>query len=389
MATVQGALHTFLHLRMVDGLDEATVFQITASSSLLALSLSVLMKRRVHEFFLYSHRAATVVLIIGLWEHVRTMATLSRVLLIGAFGTFLLSTIFQNARQIYKNCAWGTRGVRLAHISQIRTYDDSPIVELKLSRPWKIQPGDYIYLCVLTPKCYSFLQRHPFIITWWEDVHGTDKTQIIYVMLDPQRGWTKSVTKHASLFENKMAWLDGPFGQSNCLEQHGTVVLFASGNGIFAQLPLMKGLVVGSRSAAVKTRRIKLIWQTDKYHAQLQEWIQSVLDDERLDKELLDISIHKPANSLESGAIDHLRTSKIHSMGRRVRIIDDVPDVAEYIQRELKEPRESVAVTVSGHQQLRHEVRRQVLLTKCYNVRFYELEYQRGYVDGHKGGMAA
>lgn len=255
-------------------------------SALIALTLSFLIKKYVYELFLYTHRAVTITLVVALWEHVHAKQTLSRILLIGAFGAFLVLLASQMVRQIYNNSAWCRHGIQLVRISQIRQYDESLILELKLSRPWKIKPGEYIHLSLLTLKYLSFLQRHPFVITWWDSMHDREKTQIIYVMIDPQRGWTKSIYTHPSYFKDKIAWLDGPFGRSYRFGEYGTVILFASGNGIFAQLPLLKGLVEGSKSAAVKTRRIKLIWQTDKYHGQLQEWIQSILSDERVDTEV-------------------------------------------------------------------------------------------------------
>lgn len=387
-------------------------------SSLVTLSLSFLLKRHVYELFLYLHRAVTIILVVALWQHVNAQQNLSRILLITAFGTFLVSTTSQSARQIYKNSSWDRYRARFVRISEIRRYDESVIVELKLSRPWKIQPGEYLYLSLLTRKYLSFLQRHPFVITWWESEHDKEQTQIIYIMIDPQRGWTKTMHTYSSVFKDKIAWLDGPFGHSYQLEEYGTVILFASGNGIFAQLPLLKGLVERSKFAAVKTRRIKLVWQTDTYHEQLRQWMQSLLMDEMVHIEvsdafggdtgkhclhiqLLDISVHRKASLQEAGS-----DSKIYNMGRRVRIINDVPDVGKYIQLELEKPRESIAVTgkwplrvsdvlfldpnlVSGDQQLRHDVRQQVLQVKRNDVCFWELDYQPVYTNKHKGGTAA
>ena len=71
------------------------------------------------------------------------------------------------------------------------------------------------------------------------------------------------------VFENQPAWLDGPFGSSYRLEEYSMVMLFASGNSIFAQLPLLKGLANGLKRSAVKTRRVKLIWHTEVYYKQL------------------------------------------------------------------------------------------------------------------------
>ena len=243
------------------------------------------MRQYGYEVFLYSHRAITIALIVALWEHIRSRQSLSRTLLISTFGVFLASTIFQNARQTYKNIAWGRHGVRLVSTSQVRQCNESLIVQIRLPRPWKIQPGEYIYLSLLTWKCASLFQRHPFMITWWENADDKDKAHLLYIMIDPQQGWTRSVMARQSIFTNRIAWLDGPFGTPYRLEEYGTVILFASGNGIFAQLPLLKGLAEGFKTSSVKTRRVKLIWQKDDYNEQLQGWIQSILSDGRVDKE--------------------------------------------------------------------------------------------------------
>ena len=118
------------------------------------------------------------------------------------------------------------------------------------------------------------------------DEHG--KAQVLYVMIDPQQGWTQSAMARQSVFTNQIAWLGGPYGLPSRLEEYGTVILFASGHGIFAQLPLLKGLAEGIKRSAVKARRVELIWQTDVFHKQLQEWMHSILRDDKVDNEVGD-----------------------------------------------------------------------------------------------------
>ena len=148
----------------------------------------------------------------------------------------------------------------------------------------------------------SVFERHPFVVTWWENAddngENTDskeenadvnyKAQVLYVMIYPQQGWTQSVMARQSVFTDQVAWLSGPFGLPYRLEEYGTVILFASGNGIFAQLPLLKRLAEGLKCSASKTRRVKLVWQTDIFHKQLEEWMHSILRDDEVGSEVSD-----------------------------------------------------------------------------------------------------
>ena len=83
--------------------------------------------------------------------------------------------------------------------------------------------------------------------------------------------------------EKSAVWLDGPFGLEYKLSEYGVVLLFASGTGVFACLPLIKGLAEEAKIHTTRTRRIKLVWQTEGFHDKLQEWMQSILDDKGLD----------------------------------------------------------------------------------------------------------
>ena len=272
---------------------------------MLALSILPLVRRYGYEIFVWLHRATAITFLIALWGHVRSSQTLSRVLLIVVFGGLLASTIFQSLKQLYKNTTWDKDGVRVVRTLAARRCGDCLIVKIQLRRPWKIRPGEFIYLRLLTMESASIFQRHPFVITWWEGSDAVDerdmakgqednkstgynagKARVVYVMIDPQRGWTRNVTSNDSAFENQVAWLDGPFGSPYRLEEYSTVVLFASGNGIFAQLPLLKDLATGLKASAIRTRRVKLVWQTESSNEQLQEWMHEILKDEQLDNDV-------------------------------------------------------------------------------------------------------
>ena len=247
-------------------------------------------------------------LFVALWQHIRLRQTLSRVLLIAVSAGLLASTNFQNVRQVYKNTIWHRHGGHVVRVLSARQCGDSLIVKIQLRRPWKVQPGDFIYLRLLTRKCGSIFQRHPFVITWWDErdeaherenqngqeelknmtgqQNNTGKALALYVMIDPQHGWTRNFMAQHSAFENQVAWLDGPFGPSYRLEEYSTVILFASGNGIVAQLPLLRGLATKLTDSAFQIRRVKLVWQTENSNEQLQKWMHEILRNEELDSDV-------------------------------------------------------------------------------------------------------
>ena len=51
---------------------------------------------------------------------------------------------------------------------------DSLIVKIRLKRPWKVQPGEFIYLRLLTMRCGSIFQRQPSVIAWWDTRDKSD-----------------------------------------------------------------------------------------------------------------------------------------------------------------------------------------------------------------------
>lgn len=389
MTTIQGTFHSIVRLRDMDKWVETTVYgtivgmplppALEASNILKVISalvvLSVLpnIKRYAYELFLYSHRIFAIVTAVALWGHLRTKHTFSRTLLTVTLCLFLASSVWQYSRQVYHNVAWDGRSIRLVRSAQARQCGDSLILELRLPRPWRIHPGQHIHLTLLTLDSASIMQRHPFAITWWTNHEGQSYAESLYIMIDPQRGWTKSMQSRPSHLNDRYVWIEGPFGASERFEDFGTVVLFASGSGVFAQLPVIKGLTEQSKFSAIRTRRIKLVWQTDEYHDQLQEWIQSIMDDKEVDKDvshneyhieslpnpraqLLDISIHMHAWSAPRNGKALTNRRKIHDIGQRVKVIYDIPDIERYIEDELKQPEKSIAVVGKCRACLRSQI---------------------------------
>lgn len=347
MALMQSTLHVVLQLQINDTHIQSMMFQIIvsihaaswkhrntdieqAAASLLALSILPLVRRYGYEMFLWLHRAISITLLIALWRHVRSTQTLNRILVQVMFSGLITSTLFQSLKQLYRNATWSRHGVRIIRTLTAQRYGDCVIVKIQLVRPWKFRSGQFIFLRLLTVKSASVFQSHPFVITWWDEhvaekeskestgqkeFHNTgcdringSTAQVIYVMIDPQRGWTRSITENISAFEDQMAWLDGPFGSPHQLQEYSTVLLFASGNGIFAQMPLLKDLTTGLKTSSIRTRRVKLVWEGRTSNPKLQEWMHEILRDTQLNN---DVSVlNQPFNGNQTY---HSGSGHLHS----------------------------------------------------------------------------
>lgn len=239
------------------------------------------MRRHAYELFLRTHLILSAILGAAIWIHVWTPQGLIKILLITASGCFVGSFLYRWCVQLYRNISPSNLGfIRIATASRV---DDGLMLELRLSRPWIIEPGHYIYLTLLTTGALSLVQRHPFVITWWKnDINpGSVYSNIVNIMIAPRNGWSRRIVEHTGSLHDTRSWLDGPYaGLRYDLHQYGCVLLFASGTGMFAILPFVKHLIKLTQDSAANTRRIKLVWHTDQKQAitQIATWMQDLLD---------------------------------------------------------------------------------------------------------------
>jgi predicted ferric reductase len=172
---------------------------------------------------------------------------------------------------LYRNVRFGKplNTVSIRAITFKRQYEnDIPVldavhVHVRLTKPWKPQAGQYVYLCIPGLTLTSFAQLHPFYVSWWyRDSNGNE-----YIVLLVQRytGFTKDLLLHMGNepgYKPKLkAVIEGPYGRELALDQYGTVLLFSTGIGITGQLLYVARLLEGYRKCEVKTRRIALFWE--------------------------------------------------------------------------------------------------------------------------------
>jgi len=60
------------------------------------------------------------------------------------------------------------------------------------------------------------------------------------------------------------SWIEGPYGQIKDIGDYGSILIFASGISIAAQVPYIKEIVRGYRESRVRTKSYLLVWQLNK-----------------------------------------------------------------------------------------------------------------------------
>lgn len=266
-----------------------------------------MLRRLAYEIFLISHLPLAILLGAALWDHIREKGHTLNIMIITVSACFAVTSIHRYTRQLLHNIVY-PRGFLKIVSSQI--FGSTMIMKLDIPEKCLVEPGQYVYLTIISTRAFSFAQRHPFTIIWWDIEDPFDPSQTedpvsqprgvtihsgevyrstvrplrrnkpsIWLMIDPQRGWTRRIMNHVDTLAGRIAWLDGPYGVRNNIHTFGCVLLFASGTGIFALLPYVKQLAQLAKESRSTTRRIKLVWYTREYHDQVKVWMQRLLDD--------------------------------------------------------------------------------------------------------------
>ncbi|KAJ5028937.1 hypothetical protein PSV08DRAFT_369868 [Bipolaris maydis] len=170
---------------------------------------------------------------LNVYGWVSDMGTISGTAMFGCLGLLSaasLPVVRRCAYEIFRIiiigiCMWGATWIHRSALLVYRNFlniHNSLQVKVKLPRPWKIKPGQYVYLTTLRPGFFLIFQRHPFMVI-----------------------------------------LEGPYGNGFDLRDFGIVVLFASGIGIAGHLAYVQSLIYDYWKFKTKTRDLLLVWQVD------------------------------------------------------------------------------------------------------------------------------
>ena len=226
-----------------------------AIASLIILSI---LRTPLFEFFQKTHYALALLTAYAVWRHLGVKPAFARIYIIIASIMFCLTTLSRYARLMMRNVVWDRPYAK----TKVLAVRDIVRVQVTLARPWKVRAGQYVYLWMPGVSLWSAFQSHPFMVCWWDqdsDARGTH----IYLLVKPASGFTRKLMNHVGTRSLK-AWIDGPYGEIHDLGNYGSVLMFASGIGIAAQVPYIKELLRGFQEYRVRTKSILLVWQLDK-----------------------------------------------------------------------------------------------------------------------------
>lgn len=174
--------------------------------------------------------------------------------------SYVTIALTHTIRFIYRNFSMSASGAR-AQVISLSGVSDTVHVNIKVARPWKIIPGQYVYVWIPGLSFWSFAQSHPFMITWWRnDLRGRAKTITLLVKLES--GCTQNLLRHI----DKSFWvgIDGPYGLSTGFGDYGSVLMLATGIGVASQVPYIKALLNGHMTRKTVTRKIHLVWRLER-----------------------------------------------------------------------------------------------------------------------------
>jgi predicted ferric reductase len=223
-----------------------------------------MVRRVLYEWFLNSHLLLSVVVFIAIWRHVSSKKPAELFLKIGIY-LWTIATAVHWILFAFRNFAFG-RSFATAVVKRLSNrdpWDQSLLdpsnvlrVDIDVPRPWRVEAGQFVFLSIPKLGIFTGLRGHPFMICWWKrDLNGLK----ISLLVKSRAGFTAELDRHAN--KDLLAFIDGPYGGRHDFGNYGTVIMFATGIGIAGHVPYIKDLISGYNNCAVKTRRIRLVWE--------------------------------------------------------------------------------------------------------------------------------
>lgn len=221
-----------------------------------------------YEVFSKIHYFLAVAALAVIWRHLLFKSVFARFYIYAAASLLAITSSACYIQMISRNV---TRRHSYASTSLLQI-NDAVYISISVPRPWRLRAGQYIYLWIPTVSFWSFLQTHPFAISWWDN-NIDSRGSTIYLLVKPKSGFTHNLLRHVG-GPSVLTWIDEPYGRYKDLGDYGSILMFTSGIGIAAQVPYIKELLQGFKEFRVRTRSILLIWQLDRESKQNQTYLE-------------------------------------------------------------------------------------------------------------------
>lgn len=209
--------------------------------------------------------ALGILFAVGAWFHIPTHAVLSRWTVVGAGALLTTTTAVRACRSLRISFTPFSDHI-LPRITSSEI-DNLVWVEVALNKPMNIRPGQFIRICIPSRYSNSWLQSHPFtVVTWGHDQkRGGERAMRLELVVRKRLGLTSILSQliEEGPKSGQPCWLDGPYGSSADVSGFGSVLMLATGMGLFAMLPHLQGILDTHRSADSKLQRIRLMWEPE------------------------------------------------------------------------------------------------------------------------------
>ncbi|TGO60759.1 hypothetical protein BOTNAR_0140g00010, partial [Botryotinia narcissicola] len=328
----------------------AVVIMIQASSPI---------RHAAYEIFKYLHIALVIVVIIGIYYHLKLADLPQLPLLWGAIILWVTERVYRVLTVAYRN--FGKSGSR----TLVEALPGNAVrVTVDMARPWKFKPGQHAYLYM---PSIGLFQSHPFSVAWSEeaedlsdeklamnrqDILAMQKTSMSFV-IRARTGFTEKLFKKAEASpDGKLyikCWAEGPYGGMHMMHSYGTVMLFAGGVGITHQVPHVRDLVAGYANGTVAARKIVLVWtiQSPEHLEWIRPWMTSILAmDKRREVLRIMLFVSRPRS-----------TKEIHSPSATVQMFPGRPNIETLLEIEMENQVGAMGVSVCGSGALSDDVR--------------------------------
>ncbi|KAM0129169.1 hypothetical protein ACHAP3_007900 [Botrytis cinerea] len=328
----------------------AVVIMIQASSPI---------RHAAYETFKYLHIALVIVVIIGIYYHLKLSDLPQIKLLWGAIILWVAERAYRVLTVAYRN--FGKGGSR----TLVEALPGNAVrVTVDMARPWKFKPGQHAYLYM---PSVGLFQSHPFSVAWSEeaedlseeklamnrqDILAMQKTSMSFV-IRARTGFTEKLFKKAEASpDGKLytkCWAEGPYGGMHMMHSYGTVMLFAGGVGITHQVPHVRDLVAGYANGTVAARKIVLVWtiQSPEHLEWIRPWMTSILAmDKRREVLRIMLFVSRPRS-----------TKEIHSPSATVQMFPGRPNIETLMEIEMENQVGAMGVSVCGSGALSDDVR--------------------------------
>jgi ferredoxin-NADP reductase len=323
----------------------------------ISIQASSILRHAFYETFKYLHIALAILVIIGIWYHLRLADLPQITLLYGVIGIWAFERLVRVVKLFYRN-RFGSRAlVEALPGNAVRVTIDMP-------NPWKFKAGQHAYLYM---PSVGMMQSHPFSVAWSsesedlseeklamnrQDILAMQKTSMSFIIRE-RTGFTRSLFRKAEAaadgkFVTK-AFAEGPYGGMHSMHSYGTVMLFAGGVGITHQVPHVRDLVAGFANGTVAARKIVLVWiiQSPEHLEWIRPWMTSILAmEKRRDVLRIMLFVSRPRS-----------TKEIHSPSATVQMFPGRPNIETLIDLEIEGQIGAMGVSVCGSGALSDDVR--------------------------------